>query len=133
MTHFLYALRCGEFVKIGRSKNPEKRLQQLRTASPYPCEIMGTIKEGPHYESRVHQMLRGHLHIGREWFRLEGAVLEFIATLTPFIERTDGRKIPRSPEMKRRISDSVLASDLRRTIYATAHQAAQRAKREAMA
>lgn len=67
MTGFIYFMRAGDFVKIGHSINPRRRLQHLTMASPHELGLEachpGTKKD----ERALHQLLAAHRHKG-EWF-----------------------------------------------------------------
>jgi len=85
----VYLIRCGDRVKIGRSGNPRRRLEQVRRgdgvvidASVNPAdsqliyEMPGHVKE----ETALHRRFKAYRTAG-EWFRIEGELEEFIATL----------------------------------------------------
>jgi hypothetical protein len=56
-------------VKIGRSKHPEKRLEQLQTGSPYRLRLILILKDQGHLEKELHEcMERGATRGGEEWF-----------------------------------------------------------------
>jgi uncharacterized protein YeeX (DUF496 family) len=64
-------------VKIGRSKNPEKRLKQLSTGSPYKLEIIKKIRGNENLEREIHDKF-SHLRMNGEWFELTDELSEFI-------------------------------------------------------
>lgn len=72
----VYFFAAGDFVKIGRSINPEKRVKTLgATKAPDEVdltagELLGTIPGGCFVESMLHLRFRPHRVIG-EWFLLE--------------------------------------------------------------
>lgn len=74
---YVYCFRLGEFVKIGMSIDPYKRLKQLQTSLPhdlvplYMIECVGARD----LESEVHDTL-SHLREKREWFRYTNEVDE---------------------------------------------------------
>lgn len=115
MTGYIYAIRAAGFVKLGWSKNPKNRVRYLKTAMPLDCELIG-MRPGTRYdEGLLHRALRAHCH-RREWFRCEGAVLDFLATLTPVNDpdRGDGRRGPRSPETIAKVVAAVRSAAKRR-------------------
>lgn len=65
----LYLISDGTRVKIGKSKNPEKRLKQLQTGSALKLKLLGTFDLSDHYEKRLHWILRNFRTQG-EWFEL---------------------------------------------------------------
>jgi hypothetical protein len=69
---YLYAIRCGEFVKVGIAECTHDRLSGLRVACPYPIELIGRRQYPTKTAARVaerlcHQELAGQAHMG-EWF-----------------------------------------------------------------
>src|SRR5688572_21843324 len=85
---YVYVLKCGEFYKIGFSKKPYRRARKLRTASPYPIEVVYTLKT-PHYKM-VERTLHRHFdskRIDREWFMVENEDLEYVLSLDTLAPR----------------------------------------------
>lgn len=62
-------------VKIGRSRNPVKRINHLQTFSPVPLKAL-FILEGDR-ERELHQRFAQYRTSG-EWFRVSGELKEFI-------------------------------------------------------
>jgi excisionase family DNA binding protein len=75
----VYVIRAGEMVKIGKAVNVAKRLKGLQTASPVPLSVIHTIAsdDGDALEIELHRRFAAHRANG-EWFRLEGALAEWI-------------------------------------------------------
>lgn len=67
---FVYLFRLGEFVKIGSSANPPKRLADYFRL-PYRTEILHCINSARagRVECALHVRFR-HERVGYEWFRL---------------------------------------------------------------
>ena len=63
------------YVKIGRSKNPVKRLATLETACPYDIKLVGVIEtdDAARLESKLHDRYDGYRKSG-EWFNLPNRV-----------------------------------------------------------
>lgn len=59
----------GNF-KIGRSKDPKKRLSQLQTGSPYELKLILVLENMGHLEKRIHSeiMMRNKRKCKGEWF-----------------------------------------------------------------
>lgn len=57
-------------VKIGYSKNPEKRLSHLQTASPHKLTLLGAIPGEPEDEAALHTKYASYAIRG-EWFKRE--------------------------------------------------------------
>jgi len=58
-------------IKIGRSSDPERRLRDLQTGSPFRLKIILVIEGGGWRESELHQRLRRYRSQGTykgEWF-----------------------------------------------------------------
>ncbi len=69
-----YLVKSKEGYKIGKSKNPEKRLKAIQTSAPSATLIAyGTGVE----ESRLHQQYKDQ-RIRGEWFKLRRADVESI-------------------------------------------------------
>ncbi len=68
---FVYVMRCNEFYKIGISKNPTKRLEQISPLMPYKIELIHTIatENMKELESFLHEQL-AHCRVNGEWFDL---------------------------------------------------------------
>lgn len=60
-----------EQVKIGRSKNPRKRNNDLQTGNPSPLELMGwiVVDNDVRGERRLHQQYQGQRGLN-EWFHI---------------------------------------------------------------
>lgn len=73
----VYAIRAGEFVKIGRSANVADRLSELQAANPTKLELVALLSENPADEATFHRKLARH-RVRGEWFQLRGEVLSII-------------------------------------------------------
>jgi hypothetical protein len=76
----VYFLRCGNFVKIGYSYDPRKRIEKIQIWSPHDCELMGIAAGGPALEKTLHKEFSADRHRG-EWFRLTDRLLAEIQRL----------------------------------------------------
>tara|TARA_B100000212_G_C27355295_1_gene525577 strand:+ start:1167 stop:1463 length:297 start_codon:yes stop_codon:yes gene_type:complete len=54
-------------IKIGRSKNPSKRLKQLQTGNPNKLKLIASFKEMGWREKLIHENLKQFRKEG-EWF-----------------------------------------------------------------
>jgi hypothetical protein len=77
---FVYFIRGGEHIKIGWSKDPLKRLEQLRTGCPYPLEMLGCMAGEESDERALHEHF-AHLRERGEWFKAEPWLLAHIRWL----------------------------------------------------
>lgn len=67
-------------VKIGFSLNPKSRLPFLRTGHPGKLTLLGFVPAFRSQEAEIHALL-SRWRITGEWFRLEGAVRDFVKML----------------------------------------------------
>lgn len=75
MNHFVYFIGCGknyQYIKIGVSNSPNKRLLELQTANPLKLtlihfEPMNSERHAYHVEARLHKRFDS-LRIRGEWF-----------------------------------------------------------------
>jgi excisionase family DNA binding protein len=79
---YVYFIRRGDFVKIGKAGNVEKRLRALQAANPEPLELLATVYDdnGHALERELHRKFAA-LRTTGEWFRLESELAEFIREL----------------------------------------------------
>jgi hypothetical protein len=66
-------------VKIGYSRNVDKRMQVLATGSPRPLRVLLTIPGTRSDEGAFHEMFKAE-HMRGEWFRLSARIERFIAS-----------------------------------------------------
>lgn len=68
---FVYLLRAGPFYKIGKSKDPEKRIKQIKLQLPYPVEIVHVVASSnmSYLETHWHKQFSEKRTNG-EWFLL---------------------------------------------------------------
>lgn len=78
--YFIEALQTG-FIKIGRSKDPERRLSQLSTGNPSELVILGKISGGLELEAELHKIFT-HLRKRGEWFKVSDELRSFIKEAT---------------------------------------------------
>jgi hypothetical protein len=78
----VYFLRIGSDgpVKIGSSRDPEARQADLQTAHPGKLVLLGSVGGGRSEELRLHGKFSS-LRLMGEWFRPDGELLEYIASV----------------------------------------------------
>ena len=84
-SEFVYIITSTEnkgVSKIGRSRDPKKRLKNLQTGSPYKLHIQYTYglltrKSCLALERRVHKLLKAD-HLSGEWFNVEAKDAELV-------------------------------------------------------
>ncbi len=77
----VYLLKAGPFYKIGKSKNAEKRIKQIKLQLPYPVEVVHVITttEYSSLERFYHRRFENKRTNG-EWFLLtDEDVREFVS------------------------------------------------------
>lgn len=57
-------------IKLGFSNEPEKRLADLQTGSPFPLALIGTCPGSAKLERRLHSQLKDRHRTG-EWFEID--------------------------------------------------------------
>lgn len=73
----IYFLECGEFIKIGFSRNLKGRLDALSCGNPYDVKLLVTIRGGKHIEIDLHERFADAHHRG-EWFHKTPELLDFV-------------------------------------------------------
>ncbi len=75
-TAVVYIFRCGEYRKVGITKDLRKRHADLQFGNPYPIhvELYRTVSAYfvRHIEKAAHERLAAHRHTG-EWFLVDRA------------------------------------------------------------
>lgn len=88
---FVYAIRCGDMVKIGRARNPLKRLSALRAGSADPLVLTDLFEVPAALASKVERHAQLDLcnrRVGGEWFladaaRARRAIRDAVRALVP--------------------------------------------------
>jgi hypothetical protein len=73
----VYFVRAVDKVKIGFTRDVERRISELQTASPVDLELLGTLPGSALTERRLHKRFSAH-RVNREWFRYEPPIIGFI-------------------------------------------------------
>lgn len=66
---FVYFLRGGDHVKIGHSRDVEKRRAELQTGNPYQLELLAQVPGSPVDERALHKRFAAE-RVAGEWFRI---------------------------------------------------------------
>jgi DNA-binding XRE family transcriptional regulator len=90
MSGFIYAIAAGEVVKIGYSRDPQKRFAKLKTDNSTPCHLIGFVAGTLVEEKELHRKFKPW-RVYREWFHNTGPVHEFCAAI----------RLPLAPTQKR--------------------------------
>ena len=71
---FVYALRSGDYIKIGVAKTIEQRVKTLQTGNPIKIEIEHLKKTNNVFayidEKRLHKKLKKY-HVMNEWYKID--------------------------------------------------------------
>ncbi len=73
----VYFASSDLFVKIGYTTDLPRRLDKMRTATPYGIDLLGVLRGGATLERRLHAAFASLRH-HREWFRLVDPLKAFI-------------------------------------------------------
>lgn len=71
----VYFIQAGDFVKIGRTRNIKRRIDQTQVHCPFPIQLIGTIEGDKDVEREIHDMFKPYQSTG-EWFNLTPEVRE---------------------------------------------------------
>lgn len=76
MSGVVYFIRAGQRgpIKIGFTRNIERRIRQLQSGSPQPLRVLGTLPGDRATESML-QALHREQRIRGDWFRPSGDLL----------------------------------------------------------
>lgn len=78
---FVYFLKAGPFVKIGKATGrPDARIRDLQTGCPYPIRLVAHVCGGLREEYELHRRFAAFREHG-EWFRYEGMLAEYVQTI----------------------------------------------------
>lgn len=80
---YLYFIEAvgTEYIKIGRSADPDRRLAQLSTGSPTELKIIGRLGGGAEVEKELHAQF-DHLRERGEWFKATPELTAFLTRST---------------------------------------------------
>lgn len=84
----VYFVRNGSLVKIGTTVNLKKRMRKLSMSM---ANVLRTEPGGQEVERSFHQRFADYREGNREWFRLEGALAEFLGVHPPVKKVTNRR------------------------------------------
>lgn len=77
----VYLLGCGDYYKIGYSKNMQSRLSSIRTSNPFEVELLATFEctDGRYLdlEKLLHEKFKDSKH-KLEWFNKDFTVEDFL-------------------------------------------------------
>lgn len=65
-------------VKIGFTRDPDRRISQLRSMSALPVDVVTMVRAPADYAQALHRALH-HLHSHGEWFEVDAWMAAFLA------------------------------------------------------
>jgi len=78
---YIYLIKMNNYIKIGKSDNPYKRLAQLQTSNPEKLELLSSFpfdkKNIIEIEKKLHTFYKPK-NIKNEWFNLDKLDIEFM-------------------------------------------------------
>ncbi len=91
---YLYFLKAGNTVKIGISKNPEKRIKAIQTGNAQAVYLLGKIcfhsrNDANLMEKAIHQSYSYLNRNAREWFHETDELIDFIESILKEAETKD--------------------------------------------
>jgi len=78
----LYLIRCEQYIKIGVSDAPKKRIATIQTSNPTPIEVLAVIPGSYDLEAEMHKRF-SHLRHNGEWFHDSPEIREAVMRLQP--------------------------------------------------
>ena len=76
--HFVYVFKVNDLCKIGRTRNPQRRISQLQTAIPFTLEVVYLVPTQHHdLERALHRRFEDKRRRG-EWYALQPTDIEWI-------------------------------------------------------
>lgn len=79
--YFIGSIEQGA-VKIGRAKDPKKRLAQLQTGNSNKLTLFAVVENvTPEYEFKLHKLM-DHIRLEGEWFQLTDELIYFMINKT---------------------------------------------------
>lgn len=88
----LYFIQMGHFIKIGRSKDPVKRLGELSTGAPEAMYLIHQCPNKGHLEKKFHAIFKSFKNKG-EWFKYDKQVEKFLKALVAEEKRRELKEI----------------------------------------
>lgn len=76
----LYFIRSGQYVKIGISEAPHRRIASIQTSNPDELEVLAVVEGGAALEAEMHRRFAA-LHYRGEWFRDDAIIRQAIASM----------------------------------------------------
>lgn len=89
----LYFIRSGQYVKIGISEAPQRRIASIQTSNPDELEVLAVVEGGAQLEAEMHRRFAA-LHYRGEWFRDDTTIRQVIAGMQTLTSRKPLKEPP---------------------------------------
>lgn len=93
MSGFIYAIECGQRIKIGFSEKPELRFNKIASDAPFPCQMLGYWPGDKSDELDVHAKFNA-TRVHGEWFAATEALLGFVADNNTWVKQPKAKDMP---------------------------------------
>lgn len=93
----VYFIKCGQYFKIGMSKNVYARFASIRVTNPCECELIHTVEsENVYLTERLFKSMFGRVNIRGEWFELTSKDIDYIkaGNYSASIKQSLGKRPP---------------------------------------
>lgn len=80
----IYFIQSGakKFIKIGYTKNIDRRIKELQTGNPEKLILLGTLPGGFEFEKGLHDLYKYYrIRPDSEWFRIYGKLKPLVQLL----------------------------------------------------
>ena len=119
----IYFFRYGKYIKIGHSKNPEKRLSNIQTSNPKKVKLLWEFFGNIRFEYKIQRIFQKY-HVRGEWFKDNEVLRTFIENIKgspkiwgaykrlPEEYKIYGKKFGSSPYQVGRLKDAYYAYEM---------------------
>src|SRR3990167_10029607 len=74
---FIYYVQVADYIKIGCTADWKKRINNIRTSSPFEVKVLLVEINHPRFERRLHKKFSQYRHRG-EWFCVTPELLSYV-------------------------------------------------------
>lgn len=88
----VYLIECEEnkTCKIGFSKNPEKRIRELRTSNSHDLNLVYCVPGDRHLENTLHTLFN-EFRLNGEWFKIDQSIIDKFKNLSDTLGDKDNK------------------------------------------
>ena len=118
----IYIIKCNEYIKVGISNDPKRRLKDLQTSNPYKLKLLSVYQpKQPVIAERVIHALLDKYHERGEWFNCSFDIADKV--ITEFCELT-------SDQVKQMKVDTIDKADIKKQYKAFRRENSYTLKKE---